>query len=187
VTDVVIVREPVTNVEVTPESPASVTVTSPGPQGGLGPQGTPGAANVGQIAFAQNLSGQGTTAPNGSSEEIIGAVVVVPPTDREIWLWFGASLHVSIGGQGNIYLQTFEISSGVATDGHNDFAVRCLTNDPNGAPSYPAKAIAEGMRHVGPSDDLRAYMLTVELVQEGSSLDAFSGGPGNPWIAAVAA
>lgn len=135
------------------------------------------------VAYAENKTGVPIAGPDGSSVAVLGCLVNVPPTTRDVWIKGGAMLNVDTPGQGYLYMQFYDITTGFAGAATAD-VTRCYTSEVEGIKATPVRDW-----FVGSSDEVRTFMMTVAIATEGSDLEGsvlnLASDNGCSWLAAV--
>lgn len=154
-------------------------------RGGALPENVSGFAPGQTLATAINQTGVTTTFGNNPTNTIIPHTqICIPPITTDVWLEWGVSIGVSVGGQGAIVTKIYEISPGIVyLEGSVTY---CL-------PSQTVSSAADVQRgriRVGPSPVMRQYGMYGSTLQEaGSSLAGyarnFAGSVASTWLTAV--
>lgn len=126
------------------------------------------------LAYAENRSGQATAAATGANWSIIeGTIISVPPSERDVWLFWRYIWGINVGGQGTFTAAPWELT---------DFSTTFQTNIAGGSTgarlwsnSIPRDAMDphHGFCSIGPSDEYRQFALLCHTIQEGSSLATY--------------
>lgn len=119
----------------------------------------------GTLAYAENTAGAYTYLTTADLP-VPGVVVVVPPTEKDVWIEYQFGIQVVVGGQGVGMASIYETTGGTAVLAGWSRTQSFTTGQ---------AATANGPYHfgkfpVGPSDTTRVFVLYAKHIQDGSSL-----------------
>lgn len=150
-----------------------------------------GSTAPGLIAYAENNSGQPTVGVSGTAIPILGCVVIVPPTNYDVWLEWQCALAITTPGQGSVSVSVTEVTGGVLGTTVNDGTNHSFFSNGVIEPYGPTLS---GSVRVGPMTTQRVFAFGISLTPASSALavSAINGYAGpygrlfKSWIAAVA-
>lgn len=90
-----------------------------------------------------------------------GAIIVVPPSDADMWIEWQALLGLTTGADGSVLTVVYELTSGAAF--REAFATRCRTTDT----AAQVWATHHGTYNAGPSDVWRVFALYGQTLRDG--------------------
>ena len=125
---------------------------------------------AGAIAYTENRTGD-VTLSQSAGATIHGTTLVVPPTDKDVWLYWGLDTALWVAGEGVIFSLMYDFTAGGAT-----IVGKCTPE------KYEAAAVAsingpthEGRCRIGPSATARVYALLLQHYSAtGSSIQAYA-------------
>lgn len=140
--------------------------------------------NQGTLAYAENMTGVATVF-NTALVPVLGTTIVVPATDRDVWIEWCASVGITATGQGNLSTYVYDIT-GVATM-KGAAATYCTTSHPVSS----STGVQVGRCRVGPSSTQRTFCLQANAFREAATSLAgkvlnLNSVANRTWIAAVA-
>lgn len=123
------------------------------------------------LAYAENATETPTVAASaGAGAGVPLCTIVVPPSDKEVWIYYAGTVGISMPGQGTLGLTVTDFTEGLT--GYEIVGSHPVQFYTNSVANAFAAKISSRVK-VGPSDITRVFTLGVQVVQQGSNLAGY--------------
>lgn len=133
---------------------------------------------LGTLAYAENTTGVVTAVPANGNTVVPGTQIVVPPTNRDVWIEWEGLMVITTAGEGNLQLACYETTGAAVLRGAAVEA--CGATSPAATNSFRLP----GKCKVGPSSSVRNFELRVSrfpIAASGLAANLYNGVAVNGW------